>query len=74
MEHAEHEQFLEQALEDMEYGGNLTDDQVACIRQACGKSKPRNSHVDPLLQNVINSFADIFGNPVGQIPTIWGKK
>jgi len=66
----EHEQFLETALEDMEYGGRLTDDQIACIRQACGKSKPRNGHVDPLLQEVVNSFASIFGNPVAQIPTI----
>ena len=70
----EHEEFLESALDDMEYGGELSQEQVDCIRQACGKPKKRNGHVDPLLQDVVNSFANIFGNPVQQIPTIWGKK
>ena len=59
MEHAEHEQFLEQALEDMEYGGNLTDDQVACIRQACGKSK--QSYVMPIMQEMFEDFSRVFG-------------
>ena len=55
----EHEEFLESALDDMEYGGELTQAQVDCIRQACGK--PRNSHVNPLLRDVINDFGAIFG-------------
>jgi hypothetical protein len=55
----EHEEFLESALDDMEYGGELTQEQVDCIRQACGK--PRNSHVNPLLRDVINDFGAIFG-------------
>ena len=57
----EHEEFLEKALDDMEFGSeNLTQEQVDCIRQACGK--PRNSHVNPLLRDVINDFGNIFGN------------
>ena len=56
----EHEEFLEEALDCMEYGGELlTQDQIDCIRQACGK--PRNSHVNPLLRDVINDFGNIFG-------------
>ena len=55
----EHEQFLEEALDDMEFGGELSQEQVDCIRQACGK--PRNNHVNPLLRDVINDFGVIFG-------------
>jgi hypothetical protein len=55
----EHEQFLESALDDMEYGGELSQEQVDCIRQACGK--PRNNHVNPLLRDVINDFGAVFG-------------
>ena len=68
------EERLEIALDNMEYGTFLEQDDIDVIRAACGKPKKRNSHVDPLLQDVINSFANIFGNPVQQIPTIWGKK
>ena len=55
----EHEQFLESALDDMEFGGDLSQEQIDCIRQACGK--PRNNHVNPLLRDVINDFGKIFG-------------
>ena len=56
----EHEEFLEKALDDMEFSNEyLTQAQVDCIRQACGK--PRNSHVNPLLRDVINDFGQIFG-------------
>jgi hypothetical protein len=55
----EHEEFLESALDDMEYGSELTQEQVDCIRQACGK--PRNSQVNPVLRDVINDFGKIFG-------------
>jgi hypothetical protein len=68
----EHEEFLESALDDMEFGGELTQAQVDCIRQACGK--PRNSHVNPLLRNVINDFANCFGNPLASFPNIRGDK
>jgi hypothetical protein len=56
----EHEEFLESSLDDMEYGGELTQEQVDCIRQACGK--PRNSHVNPVLRDIINDFGVIFGS------------
>jgi hypothetical protein len=55
----EHEEFLESALDDMEHGGELTQAQVDCIRQACGK--PRNSQVNPVLRDIINDFGVIFG-------------
>ena len=55
----EHEQFLEEALDAMEFGAELTQDQIDCIRQACGK--PRNKQVHPLLRDVINDFGTIFG-------------
>lgn len=56
----EHEEFLEKALDDMEFSNDfLTQQQVDCIRQACGK--PRNSHVNPLLRDVMNDFGNIFG-------------
>ena len=59
----EHEEFLEEALDCMEYGGELlTQAQVDCIRQACGKpNRHRNNHVNPLLRDVINDFGAIFG-------------
>lgn len=59
----EHEEFLEEALDCMEYGGELlTQAQVDCIRQACGKpNRYRNNHVNPLLRDVINDFGKIFG-------------
>ena len=56
----EHEEFLEKALDDMEFSSEyLTQEQVDCIRQACGK--PRNQQVNPLLRDVINDFGQIFG-------------
>jgi len=66
----EHEEFLESALDDMEFGGELTQEQVDCIRQACGK--PRNNHVNPLLRDVINDFGVIFNGQ--SFPSIRGDK
>ena len=66
----EHEQFLEEALDDMEFGGELSQEQVDCIRQACGK--PRNNHVNPLLRDVIKDFGVIFGGQ--SFPSIRGDK
>jgi len=66
----EHEEFLESALDDMEFGGELSQEQVDCIRQACGK--PRNNHVNPLLRDVINDFGAIFGGQ--SFPSIRGEK
>jgi hypothetical protein len=55
----EMEQRLELALSDMENGIDLTQDDIDVIRAACGK--PRNSHVHPILRDVINDFGNIFG-------------
>jgi len=55
----EHEEFLESALDDMEYGGELSQEQVDCIRQACGKSKQRKNET---LTNLFNDFGVIFGD------------
>jgi hypothetical protein len=67
----EHEEFLESALDDMEFSNEyLTQEQVDCIRQACGK--PRNNHVNPLLRDVINDFGAIFGGQ--SFPSIRGDK
>jgi hypothetical protein len=70
----EHEEFLESALDDMEYGGELSQEQVDCIRQACGKPKQRNSQVNPVLRDIINDFGNIFGNPLASFPSIRGDK
>ena len=53
----EHEEFLEKALDNMEYGALLTDDEVACIRQACGKPNKRRN---PILTEMFNDFGNIF--------------
>ena len=56
----EHEEFLEKALDDMEFSNEfMSQVQVDCIRQACGK--PRNAQVNPVLRDVINDFGKIFG-------------
>jgi len=55
----EHEKFLETALDDMEYGSiGLTQEQVDCIRQACGKPKYKRN---PILKEMFNDFGMIFG-------------
>ena len=56
----EHEEFLEKALDDMVFSNEfMSQAQVDCIRQACGK--PRNAQVNPVLRDVINDFGKIFG-------------
>jgi hypothetical protein len=55
----EHEEYLEEALDCMEYGGDLTQDQINCIRQACGKP---NRHIqNPSLKHLFDEFGTIFG-------------
>ena len=54
----EHEEFLEKALDDMEYGALLTDDQVSAIRCACGK--PKKQVKNEMLTNLFNDFGSIF--------------
>ena len=53
----EMEQRLEVALNNMEYGTDLSQDDVDVIRAACGKpNKKRNK----LLQSVFDDFGSIF--------------
>ena len=54
----EMEQRLEVALDNMEYGTDLSADDVDVIRAACGK--PNNKRND-LLQSVFNDFGNVFG-------------
>ena len=54
----EMEQRLEVALDNMEYGTELSQDDVDVIRAACGK--PNNKR-NVLLQSVFNDFGNIFG-------------
>ena len=51
-------QRLELALDNMEYGTELLQDDVDVIRAACGK--PNNKR-NVLLQSVFNDFGTIFG-------------
>jgi len=54
----EMEQRLEIALDNMEYGTELAQDDIDVIRAACGK--PNNKR-NVLLQSVFNDFGTIFG-------------
>ena len=60
----EHEEFLESALDDMEFGGELSQEQVDCIRQACGKP---NRHKNVVLKDIFTDFGNIFGGNHGSI-------
>ena len=53
----EMEQRLEVALDNMEYGTELSQDDVDVIRAACGK--PNNKR-NVLLQSVFDDFGSIF--------------
>jgi hypothetical protein len=52
----EMEERLEIALDNMEYGTDLSADDIDVIRAACGKPK-RNV----LLQSVFDDFGNVFG-------------
>ena len=54
----EMEQRLEVALDNMEYGTELSQDDVDVIRAACGK--PNNKR-NVLLQSVFDDFGNVFG-------------
>ena len=54
----EMEQRLEVALDNMEYGTELSQDDVDVIRAACGKPNNKRNN---LLQSVFNDFGEIFG-------------
>ena len=54
----EMEERLEEALQNMEYGTNLSQDDVDVIRAACGR--PNNKR-NVLLQSVFEDFGNVFG-------------
>jgi hypothetical protein len=54
----EMEERLEIALDNMEYGTDISADDIDVIRAACGK--PNNKR-NVLLQNVFNDFGNVFG-------------
>jgi hypothetical protein len=54
----EMEERLEVALDNMEYGTELSQDDVDVIRAACGK--PNNKR-NVLLQTVFEDFGNVFG-------------
>jgi hypothetical protein len=66
----EMEERLEIALNNMEFGTDLAQDDIDVIRAACGK--PRNKQVNPLLRDVINDFGAVFG--LQNFPSIRGEK
>ena len=67
----EMEERLEMALDNMEHGTDLAQDDIDVIRAACGK--PNNKR-NVLLQNVFEDFGGIFGNHLESFPTIRGAK
>ena len=67
----EMEERLEIALDNMEFGTELAQDDIDVIRAACGK--PNNKR-NVLLQNVFEDFGGIFGNPLESFPKIRGAK
>ena len=60
----EMEQRLDIALDNMEYGTELAQDDIDVIRAACGK--PNNKR-NVLLESVFNDFGNIFGGQNGSI-------
>jgi hypothetical protein len=50
---------LERIFKDLEDGIFITQAEINDLRHACGL--PRNSHVNPILRDVINDFGNIFG-------------
>jgi len=54
----EMEERLEIALNNMEFGTDISQDDIDVIRAACGK--PNNKH-NVLLQEVFNDFGNVFG-------------
>lgn len=52
------EERLEIALDNMEFGTKLSQDDVDVIRAACGKPNNKRNN---LLQDVFNDFGNVFG-------------
>ena len=56
------QQHLERIFKDLEEGVFITADEIGDLRYACGLPSPvRNTHVNPVLRDVINDFSNIFG-------------
>jgi hypothetical protein len=51
------QEHLERIFKDLDDGVFLTADEIGDLRYACGLPA-RNSHVNPILRDVINSFGD----------------
>ena len=64
---------LDEVFKDLEDGVFLTERQIDLLRHCCGFPK-RNTHVNPLLRDVVNDFGNVFGNPLNNFPNIWSKK
>jgi len=60
----EMEERLEEALNNMEFGTELSQDDIDVIRAACGK--PNNKR-NVLLQSVFDDFENVFGGNHGSI-------
>jgi hypothetical protein len=65
----EMEERLEVALNNMEFGTELSQDDVDVIRAACGKPNNKRNN---LLQDVFEDFGHVFG--LSSFPTIWSQK
>jgi len=65
------QQHLERIFKDIEDGVFLSADEIGDLRYACGLPA-RNTHVNPVLRDVINDFGNVFG--LQNFPTIRGKK
>ena len=53
------QQHLERIFKDLEDGVFITADEIGYLRYACGLPSPiRNTQVNPVLRDVINSFGD----------------
>jgi len=65
------QQHLERIFKDLEDGVFLSADEIGDLRYACGLPA-RNTHVNPVLRDVINDFGNVFG--LQNFPTIRGEK
>lgn len=55
------EGHLERIFKDLEDGVFITAAEIADLRYACGLPTKRNTHVNPVIQGIVNDFSTIFG-------------
>lgn len=63
------ESLLEEALDDMEHGGELSQDQIDLIRMACGKAKKVDHEAKEAFDSMfpeVNNFFKGLSAPVSQ--------